>query len=154
MPPPAGAREADLATRLTEADGRRALRDHAVERALAARATHGPVMDAEAFARVLADRSVVRYPTTVRFDAGPLRDGEFAYAAPLGDGPSDGFCICVHPAFADRPEDWPLLAAYHLVSVNYGAMATAGEAEAFGAALFGLEVDAYYERVCALADSL
>ena len=140
--------------RLTEEDGRRALRDHAAEKGAEGRAKAGGRVGWAELSALLEDRSVVRYPTRVVFDDRPLEPGEFAWARPLGERPSDGFEIVVHPYFRDREEDLPLLVAYHLVAVNYGEIATREEAEAFGAALLGLEVDDYYERVCRLADEL
>ena len=139
-------------TKLTEADGRRALRDHIVERAVAARERHGDPREPATFLRLLNDRSIVRYPTTIEFSAEALEPGEFAWAQPLGEHPSAGFRLFIHPLFRDRPEVVPLLAAYHLVTVNYGEIATEEEAELFGATLLGLSVDAYYEALCRLAD--
>ena len=61
----------------------------------------------------------------------------------------------MHPHFAEpqrcNPDSW---SAYHVVSINYLDVATHEEAELFGAALHGLEIDDYYERVCTLADEL
>ena len=143
-----------MAYRLTEQDGRQSLHDHVVEKAAAARRKYGESLDYDAMLRLLADREVVRYPVAIRFDAEPLQPGEFAYAQPLGDRPSDGFCLCFHPCFQDRVDVLPLLMAYHLVRVNYGEIATYEEAELFGATLLGLDVDVYYETLCALVDSI
>lgn len=140
--------------RLTEADGRRSLREHAIERALIARDRHGPTIDAAAFVRLLGDRSVVRYPVEMRFDATPLESGEFAWARPRTDHPAGGFELFVHPRFGDQASLWPLLAAYHLPAINYGDIAEPGDCEAFGAALFGLEVDAYYAMLCSASDAV
>jgi hypothetical protein len=140
--------------RLTEHDGRMALRDHVLEKARAARGRHGPVIDHDAILRLLDDREVVRYPVGVRFDAGTLRPGEFAHAEPLGDHPSRGFCLFIHPLFEHRREVWPLLIAYHIPPVNYGEIAGAGDCELFGATLLGLEADEYYRALCTLADSI
>lgn len=139
---------------LTEADGKRALRDHLLERAETARAKHGGMIDGAKIVRMLDDREVVRYPTGLRFDAGLLKEGEFGWAMPLGDHPSKGFCVVLHPCFENRPEDWPWLIAYHLPTINYGDIVEAEDCEAFGAALLGEDVERYYERLCALADSL
>jgi hypothetical protein len=136
----------------TEADGRRALRDHVVDRALAARARHGAPIDAAAFRRLLEDRELVRYPTTLEFSAAELRPGEFACALPAGERPADGFRLIVHPRFRGRDDLVPLLAAYHLVTVNYGDIASHEEAELFGAALLGLDVESYYRMLCGFAD--
>ncbi|USN99628.1 MAG: hypothetical protein H6810_02900 [Phycisphaeraceae bacterium] len=138
----------------TEKDGQLALRDHIVARALGARDRHGPVIDAESIMRLLDDRAAVRYPVGVRFDAGPLEPGEFAWAMPLGERPSDGFCLFIHPHFERRPEAWPLLIAYHLPSVNYGEIVTADEAELFAVTLLGMDIDVYYHALCALADEI
>jgi hypothetical protein len=138
----------------TEDDARRGLRDHIIETATAARLTYGLYIDAEAILRMLDDRKVVRYPVGVRFDAGPLEPGEFAHAEPLGEHPRDGFCLFIHPHFESQRDVWPLLIAYHLVDVSYGEIATAADAELFGATLLGLEVEAYYNALCELADSI
>ena len=112
------------------------------------------MIDAEAVLRLLDDRTVVRYPTTVRFDSGPLQPGEFAYAAPLGERPEDGFCLYVHPMFRDRPDALPLLVSYHIPPINYGEIVACEDCEQFGAALMGLEPDWYYGLLCGLSDSI
>ena len=139
---------------LSEEAGYEALRGHVLEKALLARERYGPEIDVQALERVLQDRDIVRFPTTLRFDAQPLIAGEFAHALPLGERPSDGFVLVIHPYFERRPDAIPLLAAYQLVAINYLDVATREEAELFGAALHGLEIDEYYQRVCQLADEL
>jgi len=138
----------------SEQDGRRGLRDHALERAALARARHGPVMNAEAMLRLLDDRDVVRYPKLVRFDAAGLEPGEFAHAEPLGEHPREGFCLYVHTSFARRDDVLPLLIAYHIPPINYGDIVEPEDCEAFGAALLGMSQEDYYEALCELADSL
>lgn len=140
--------------RLTEEAGCEALHGHLVDKALAARAKYGPKIDHNAILAILADREVVRYPTCLRYDAAPLQTGEFAFAQPIGKQAADGYFLCVHPHFRDRPDALPLLVAYHLVSINYGPIATHEEAELFGATLLGMEVDAYYEKLCNLVDGM
>lgn len=142
----------DRKTKL-EQQGREALTAHAAECAAAARTRHGR-FDLITFGNLLEDRRAVRHPTRLCFDAGLLAPGEFARAVPLGPQPRDGFQLCIHPRFEQRPEDAVLLAAYHLVSINYGSAATREQAEVFGAALLGLEVEEYYNHVCRLADEL
>lgn len=136
----------------TEQDGRSALRDHAIARALLARERYGPEIDDTAIMRMIDDREVVRFPLGIRFASDGLQKGEFAHAEPLGDHPKQGFCLFIHPVFEHRRADWPALIAYHIPPVNYGDIAEADDCEAFGAALLGLEVDAYYARLCSLAD--
>ena len=140
--------------RLTEQDGRVALHDHVLERALAARERFGPVIDAGAIMRMLDDRQIVRYPVGVRFDAAGLEPGEFAHAAPLGEHPREGFCLFIHPAFEQQRNLWPALLAYHIPPINYGEIAEAEDCELFGAALLGLELEAYYTVLCDAADSI
>lgn len=143
-----------MARSLTEQDGRRALQDHILERATAARERHGPRIDRDAIMRVLDDREFVRYPVGIRFDAADLRPGEFAHAMPLGEHPRQGFCLFLHPALEARPDLIPLAVAYHLAPVNYGEIAGPEDCELLGATLLGLDSRIYYAELCALSDSL
>ncbi len=138
----------------SEEDGKQALHGHVCDKAAAAHEKYGPSIDWDTFQRMLDDPLVVRYPTTIAFDSQPLQPGEFAFVQPRGEQPAEGFQLFIHPHFRDRPDALPLLIAYHLVRVNYGEIATHEEAELFGATLLGLEVDAYYQAVCRLADEL
>lgn len=138
----------------SEHDGRIALHDHIVDRAVDARRRYGPDIDAAAIMRVLDDRKIVRYPVGVRFDAEPLEPGEFAWPMPLGERAHEGFCLFVHPHFEHRPETWAMLIAYHIPTINYGEIATHEEAELFGATLLGMDSEAYYQTLCALSDEL
>ena len=130
-----------------------ALSDHVIDRALLARERHGPDIDLPALEAILADRKVVRYPVELSYGADALEPGEFAFAEPLGEHPSAGFRIWIHPRFQGDPRV-PLLVAYHLVVVNYGDIATAEDAELFGATLHAMERDAYYAVLCEAADAL
>lgn len=140
--------------RLSEADGRVALHEHLVEKAVSARLRHGLMVDSDAIQRILRDRQTVRYPVELVFDAGPLEPGEFAFPQPLGEHPSKGFRLAVHPLFRDRPDVWAMLVAYHIPTINYGEVAGPAEAELFGAALVGMDREEYYRALCELADSL
>jgi hypothetical protein len=136
----------------TEHDGRRALRDHLLEKADAARARHGPTIDDAGIMRLLDDRDFVRYQTGVRFDAAALEPGEFAHAMPLGEHPREGFCLFIHPLFEPQRELWPLLIAYFIPPINYGDIAAPEDCEQFGAALLGFNVEDYYGILCDAAD--
>ncbi len=140
--------------RLTETDAKEALRDHLVAKAIDARLRHGLLIDADEIMRILDDKAVVRYPVGIRFDSQPLEPGEFAWPAPLGETPSNGFCLFINPWFENQPDAWPLLIAYHLPSINYGEIVSGEDAEAFGAALLGLETETYYQALCELVDSI
>jgi hypothetical protein len=138
--------------RLGEEDARRALREHIIAKAHEARAKHGPVIDRAALVRLLRDPAVTRWPTELRFDAAPLRPGEFGFASPVDGSRSNEWAITLHPRFDPDAEAVPLLAAYHIVSINYGEIASHEEAEEYGSILCGLDREEYYRRVCALAD--
>jgi len=137
----------------TEADGQQALRDHLLEKAAAARARY-PKLDGESALRLLDDRAVVRYATGLRFDDRGLELGEFAWAMPLGDHPSKGFCIVVRPCFEAQERIWAALVAYQIPPINYGEIDTPDDCGACGAALLGVSVESYYRTLCELADSV
>ncbi len=143
-----------MAIKLTESDAKLALRDHLVEKARTARAKHGFYIDADAVLKMLSDSTFVRYPTGIRFDESALVPGEFAAAVPLGDHPSKGFCIFIHPSLKDRKELLPYVIAYHIPPINYADMASPEDCECFGATLLGIAADDYYNTLCDIADSL
>ena len=115
---------------------------------------YGPRIGWKQLLQILEDRTCVRYPCEIVFDAGPLQAGEFAHPVAKGDRPEDGFTLYVHPFFMTQLEQVPLLALYQLVLVNYGAVAAPEDAEMFGAAALGLAQDEYYHALCRLADEL
>jgi hypothetical protein len=137
-----------------ELSGQQALKDHVLERARFALRKWGPNIDYDKTLLLLQDRDVVRYETELAFDGAPLHPGEFGYAEPLGEDPEQGFRLCLHPCFENRPQDLPLLILYHIVRINYGDIATDEEAELFGSTLLELEPEAYYQSLCRLADSM
>lgn len=141
-----------MATQLTADDARQSLTAHVEAKGIDVLARHGALTGPEDLEPLLADRTQVRYPCRVAFDATPLLPGEFAHAEPLGALPEDGFTIYVHPAFLADPARVPALVLYQLVAVNYGEFAAAHDAETFGAAALGLTRDEYYALLCESAD--
>lgn len=133
---------------------KQAFHEHLVDKATAARFKYGLYIDTDAILKMLGDETVVRYPTTLVFDASPLQPHEFAYPQPIGFHASDGYALCLHPYFRPQRELWPLLIAYHLPVINYGSIVETPEAELYGATLLGLEVEAYYQALCELADAM
>jgi hypothetical protein len=115
---------------------------------------YGPRIGWNQLLQILEDRSCARYPCEIVFDAASLQAGEFAHPVAKGDHPAEGFTIYVHPLFMMQLEQVPLLVLYQLVLVNYGAFASADDAETFGAAALGLTKDEYYHFLCGLADEL
>ncbi len=136
------------------ADGQQSLREHVRAKALEARAKLRGQVDRAAILRLLEDRTAVRYPVGVRFDAEPLRPGEFACLESLGSHPADGFCLFVHPRFEHLDDVLPLLIAYYVPSINYGDVVTPVEAELYGSTLLALSPDAYYQALCNAADGV
>jgi hypothetical protein len=130
------------------------LGDHVLRKALEARERVGGEIGWPELLQLLEDREFVRFPVQVVFSDEALEPGEFGWPQPLGEKPSAGYRLWLHPRFEGRDADCAVLAAYQLVAVNYGEVATHSEAELFGATLLGLEVEDYYARVCALADEL
>jgi hypothetical protein len=115
---------------------------------------YGPRIGWTQLLRIMEDRTCVRYPCQIVFDAAPLQAGEFAHPVAKGGRPEDGFTLYVHPFFMTQLEQVPLLALYQLVLVNYGAFAAPEDAETFGAAALGLAREEYYRALCGLADEL
>ena len=135
-------------------DARESLTVHVAAKGRELRERYGPTIGWNELVRILADRTFVRYPCEIVFDAVPLRPGEFAHPVPNGERPEDGFRMCVHPFFALQPQRVPYLVLYQLVLVNYGEFVSPADAEAFGAAALGLSADEYYRALCALADEI
>ncbi len=139
----------------TAQDAQRSLREHVFAKASEAKVRRGGcALDRAMMMSLLEDRSVVRYPLGVRFDQEPLKQGEFACLEQLGEHPSDGFCLSIHPMFEPVNDLIPLLIAYYIPSVNYGDVATHIEAEIFGATLLGFDVEEYYKILCSVADTV
>lgn len=138
----------------TEEDGYEALRNHIVNRAIACREKYGTELTWEVVQRILVDGDFVRFPVKVAFDDTHLQRGEFAIPVPLGESAKDGFVLCIRPCFEGNDAALVPLVLYHIPSINYLDIATHVEAELFGAAMLGLEIDEYYRRVCELADTM
>lgn len=135
-------------------DGRQSLNAHVEAKGAEIFSRHGPRIGWNELQRLLADRACVRYPCDIVFDSAPLNPGEFAYPAPRGDRPEDGFTLYIHPYFLAQPDKVPHLALYQLVRVNYGEFASTDDAETFGAAALGMSKEEYYQELCALADEI
>jgi hypothetical protein len=140
--------------KLTVEDARQSLASHATEKGLKLREKYGPRIGWNELRRILEDRSVVRYPCEIVFDAAGLLEGEFAHPLPNSEQPEDGFKIHIHPLFMTQLDQVPLLVLYQLVLVNYGEFASSDDAESFGAAALGVDKEDYYQSLCELADLL
>lgn len=120
----------------TASEGREALRDHLLARALEARQRYGPAIDADAVLAMLNDRRHVRHPTALCFDDEPLAPGEFAW--PVPHEATGGYRLHVHPALERRRELWPAVVAYYLPLINYGPIVDHDDCLCYGAALLDL----------------
>jgi hypothetical protein len=143
-----------MSHQLTVDDARKSLTTHLAEKGQQIYLHYGPEIGWNDLLQILEDRSLVRYPCEIVFDAKQLQPGEFAVAIAKSEQPEDGFTILVHPYFALDPNQVPALVFYHLVVVNYGEFASSDDAETFGAAALGLLKEEYYNHLCNMADEV
>jgi len=143
-----------MAVQLQSKDVRESLNAHVAAKGDEIHQKYGPHIGWTELQHILADRTCVRYPCEIVFDATPLQPGEFAYPVPKGDQPEAGFVMHVHPFFMTQLDQVPLLVLYQLVRVNYGEFAAPEDAETFGASALGLSPNYYYTRLCLMADQL
>ena len=141
-----------MSKQLTAEDARQSLNAHVAAKGLEIREKYGPRIGWTELQRILQDRSCVRYPCEILFDAAGLQQGEFAHPVAKGEQPETGFTIFVHPLLLLQLERVPPLVLYQLVLVNYGDFASADDAETFGANALGLSKDDYYRALREVAD--
>lgn len=143
-----------MARRLESEEVRQALSAQVATQGAEIHRRYGPEIGWDELMRLLEDRSCVRYPCEIRFDAAPLLPGEFAHPVPKGNDPAEGYIIYVHPAYCNQLGRVAYLVLHQLVWVNFGASAGADDAEAFGALALGLAKEEYYSALCELAGQL
>jgi hypothetical protein len=143
-----------MSKQLTTDDFKESLNAHVAAKGEEIRARYGPEIGWRELSKILNDRSAVRYPCEIVFDAAPLMEGEFAHAQPNGENPADGFKIYVHPLYSLQLSRVPLMVLYQLVRVNYGDFASSDDAETFGASALGWSKDDYYRALCRMADEV
>lgn len=131
-----------------------AVSKHAADKAREIHERFGPTIDYPALLRILKDRKSIRYPIEIKFVSDGVEPGLFGKTEQVSDDPSDGYVIFLHEDFRDRPEALPALVLYQSVLVNYGDLATAVDAELFGAGVLGMDRDDYYGLIAGLTDSL
>jgi hypothetical protein len=143
-----------VSKQLTADDARQSLSAHVAARGAEIFEKYGPRIGWNELQRLLEDRTCVRYPCALAFDAAPLQPGECAWPRPNSGRPEDGFVIYIHPLFMTQLDRVARLALYQLVVINYGEFATSDDAEIFGAAALGISREQYYQDLCALGDLL
>ena len=117
-----------MAKQLTAEDVRVSLNAHVASRGEEIHAKYGPVIGWAELQQMLEDRTCVRYPCKLEFNAAPLQPGEFAHPVAQGDKPEDGYIMYVHPLYMTQLADVPALVCYQLVLVNYGEFAASEDA--------------------------
>ena len=128
---------------------------HAAEKAKQIRTQYGPNIDYSTLLSILDDRKSVRYPVEIVFTMEGVEQGMFGRADPVsGEEPCKGYRIFLHERLQGSEELLPALVLYQVVSANYGDLATAIDAEIFGAGVLGMERDEYYELICETVDLL
>jgi len=127
---------------------------HAEEKAVEIRDKYGPDIDYPVLLQILGDRKSIRNPVEIRFSSTAIEPGLFAVTESFSENPADGYSITLHESFRNRPEVLPALILYQAVIINYGDLATAIDAEVFGAGVLGMERDAYYDLIVDLTDSI
>ncbi len=143
-----------MPTQLTAEHAKQSLTAHVQAKGAEVFAKYGPQIGWTELQALLNDRTCVRYPCTIVFDAAGLQPGEFAHPEPKGELPEAGFTLYVHPIYLTQLSLVPYLVLYQLVVVNYGEFASHEDAEAFAAAALGIEAELYYDTLCHLADQL
>ena len=143
-----------MSKQLTADDARQSLNAHVAIKGAELFQKYGPHIGWKELQQILKDKTCVRYPCEIVFDAAELQPGEMAYPVPKSGQPEDGFTMFVHPFFLTRLDAMPALVLYQLVVVNYGEFASAEDAEAFGANALGISRSQYYEKLCEMADSI
>ncbi|MGZ8899106.1 MAG: hypothetical protein ACXW3Z_03340 [Limisphaerales bacterium] len=143
-----------MSKQLTVDDFQQSLNGHIASKGDEVQGKYGPQIGWNELLRILEDRSVVRYPCKIVFDAAPLQQGECAHPVSNGELPEEGFTIYVHPFFALQLSRVPYLVLYQLVLVNYGDFASADDGETFGSRSLGLAKEDYYQTLCELTDQI
>ena len=143
-----------MSKQLTIDDARQSLGAHLAAKGAEICQRYGPHLGWNELQQVLGDRTCVRYPCEIRFEAEPLLPGEFAHPVAKGARPEEGFTIYVHPFYQTQIARVPYLVLYQLVLVNYGVFASADDAETFGSQALGLGKEEYYAALCELADAI
>ena len=143
-----------MSKQLTVDDFQQSLNAHVTSKGAEIREQYGPHIGWNELLQILEDRSVVRYPCEIVFDAAPLQEGEFAHPVANSEQPEEGFKIYVHPFFATQLSFVPYLVLYQLVLVNYGDFASPDDAETFGSHALGLSKEEYYDALCDMADQI
>ncbi len=132
--------------------GQQSLRDHLVAQALVAHQKYAP-LTFDKLDALLRDPDCLRHPTRLVFELGAMALHQFAQPdIDWRHREADGRVLYLRPALRERPDLIVPAVAYMIPGINYGDVVTDEHCLLYGAALLGLPIDEFYERVCRLAD--
>lgn len=100
----------------------------------------------------LRDKQCLRYVTSLHFEEEILEPHQFAEPVVHGEGEERHCCLYIHPRYQNYPDSIPYLVAYMAAAITYGDAADADLCEHLGAMLVKETRDAFYARICRLAD--
>jgi len=126
---------------------REGLENHIRMVAEKATSKYGAIVSIETFNKMLENREVVRFPSTLGFKEPADKDTPCARLDREGGGEDECFCITLHPRFRGRDEDVIALALYQFVKINYGKIAKEKEALLFGSLLLNIREDEYKQWI-------
>jgi hypothetical protein len=131
-----------------------ALFEHARFAAQRAHARLGGFLNPSNLDKFLEDNLCLRYPTRIIYDRTGLDPHQVAQ--PFYRQSRDGvFCdLHVDPELQKTPGSNYLVVAYMAAVINYGDAATPELAELYGALLTGIDQEMFYDKMCAVADSV
>lgn len=138
--------------------GNASLRDHLAAQAVVAHHKYSPLRF-EKLDAFLNDPECLRYPTRLVYEFGDMAPHQFAqpdidWRTP--DSNSNARVLYLRPVLAQPANrDMILYAVAYMVPViNYGEVVTDALCLHYGATLLGLMEEEFYEKICALADTV
>ena len=141
---------------LTEQDlareGEDGLAHHLFERATYARLKYNGLAY-ENIETFLQDPECVRYPTRILYEYGEMAMHQFAQPElDYRNISGRSYILYLRPDLKNRPDLIPLAIAYMVPLINYGEIIKDDHCVKYGAALLGMDEDAYYAKVCEMAE--
>ncbi|MCS1408757.1 MAG: hypothetical protein M2R45_01934 [Verrucomicrobia subdivision 3 bacterium] len=99
----------------------------------------------------LADSEFIRYPTRLVLEFGEMGTHQFAHPEPDIRNPG-GVMLYLRPILGKHPDYLVRAVSYMIPVINFGKIISDDHCLIYGAALLGLDVGAYYDAICELAD--
>ena len=127
--------------------GEESLKDHLVDTAILAHQLYAPVVG-NSLNEFIANRDLLRHPIRISFEMGSMAPHQFAQP----EQRDDELVLCVHPDLKNSEQDLAYAVAYFVPVINYGALINDDHCLVYGATLFGLTIDEYYQELCRMAN--